>query len=197
MVGCYLRVSPGKRQKTASQRPDIERWLSANHVHPKDVTWFVDEGESSKTLDRPELRRLQKLIFEGKIKTVVIWKLDRLSRRILDGVQLLGEWCERGVRVVSVSQQIDLSGPVGRMVAALLFGVAEIELEYRRERQAAGIAVAKSKGVYEGRKKGTFKGKPGRARQLRERGLSLEEVAKSLGVSRRTVQRYVSSTSTA
>lgn len=192
MVGCYLRVSPGKKQKVASQRPDIERWLKANFVHPKDVVWFSDEGESSKTLDRPELRRLQKLIFEGKVRTVVIWKLDRLSRRILDGVQLLGEWCERGVRVVSVSQQIDLSGPVGRMVAALLFGVAEIELEYRRERQAAGIEVAKSKGVYKGRKKGTFKGEPRRARQLRERGLSLEEVAKSLGVSRRTVQRYVS-----
>ena len=86
---------------------------------------------------------------------VVVWKLDRISRRQKDGINLLADWCERGVRVVSVTQQIDLSGAVGRMVASVMFGLAEIELEYRRERQAAGIRVAKSQGVYTGRKKGT------------------------------------------
>ena len=75
------------------------------------------------------------LLFDGKIKTVIVWKLDRISRRLKDGINLLAEWCERGVRVVSVTQQIDLSGPVGRMVASVMFGLAEIELEYRRERQ--------------------------------------------------------------
>jgi DNA invertase Pin-like site-specific DNA recombinase len=74
---------------------------------------------------------------------VVVWKLDRISRRQRDGVNLLAEWCECGVRVVAVTQQIDLGGAVGRMVASVLFGLAEIESEYRRERQAAGIAVAK------------------------------------------------------
>ena len=48
---------------------------------------------------------------------------------------------------MAVTQQIDLSGAVGRMVASVLFGLAEIESEYRRERQAAGIAVAKERGV--------------------------------------------------
>ncbi len=43
--------------------------------------------------------------------------LDRLSRRQRDGINLLADWCERGVRVVAVTQQIDLSGSVGRMVA--------------------------------------------------------------------------------
>ena len=62
---------------------------------------------------------------------VVVWKLDRISRRQRDGVNLLAEWCERGVRVVAVTQQIDLSGAVGRMVASVLFGLAEIESEYR------------------------------------------------------------------
>jgi DNA invertase Pin-like site-specific DNA recombinase len=54
---------------------------------------------------------------------------------------------------VVVTQQIDLSGSVGRLVATVLFGLAEIEQEYRRERQAAGITVAKRKGVYRGRLK--------------------------------------------
>ena len=88
---------------------------------------------------------------------VVVWKLDRLSRRQRDGVDLLADWCDRGVRVVAVTQQIDLSGAVGRMVASVLFGLAEIESEYRRERQAAGIAVAKERGIYRGRRPGTTK----------------------------------------
>jgi len=53
-----------------------------------------------------------------------------------------------------------------------MFGLAEIELEYRRERQAAGIRVAKKQGVYQGRKKGTTKAKPQRACFLQKQGLS-------------------------
>ena len=57
--------------------------------------------------------------------------------------------------MVSVTQQIDLSRTVGRMVAGVLFAIAEIELQHIRERQAIGIAVAKKKGVYTGRVLGT------------------------------------------
>jgi DNA invertase Pin-like site-specific DNA recombinase len=90
-----------------------------------------------------------------------------------------------------VTQQIDLSGPVGRMVASVLFGLAEIEWEYRRERQAAGIAVAKAQGVYHGRQQGTTKALPQRAATLRQRGLTVLEIATALGVSERTVFRYL------
>ena len=71
-----------------------------------------------------------------------------------------------------------------------MFGLAEIELEYRRERQAAGIRVAKSRGVYRGRKKGTIKGKPERAGQLRKRGLSVAEIANALAVSELANEPY-------
>lgn len=106
-------------------------------------------------------------------------------------MNLLAEWCERGVRVVVVTQQIDLNGTVGRLVASVLFGLAEIEQEYRRERQAAGIAVAKRRGVYRGQVKGTTKAKPARARALRARGLDAAEMANALHVSLRTVFRYL------
>ncbi len=126
------------------------------------------------------------------VKTVVVWKLDRISRRQRDGINVLAEWCERGVRVVSVIQQIDLSGAVGRMVASVMFGLAEIELEYRKERQAAGIRVARKQGVYTGRQKGTTKGKPMRARALKDQGFTVAEIANALAVSKRTVFRYLS-----
>ena len=97
-----------------------------------------EDIERGQTLRRPAFARLQRAIGAGTITTVVVWKLDRLARRQQDGINLLAEWCAQNVRVVAVTQQIDLSGPVGRMVASVLFGLAEIEWEYRRERQAAG-----------------------------------------------------------
>ena len=142
-------------------------------------------------MTRPAFDNLQEAVFNGEVKTVVVWKLDRISRRQKDGINLLADWCERGVRVVSVTQQIDLNGAVGRMVASVMFGLAEIELEYRRERQAAGIRVAKTRGAYAGRKKGTTKGKPSRALQLRNKGLTVPEIASALDVSERTVFRYL------
>ena len=111
-------------------------------------------------------------------------------RRLRDGVNLLADWCERGLKIVVVTQQIELNGPVGRMIAAVMLGLAEIELEYRRERQAAGIQVAKKKGSYKGRKKGTTKSKPDRAKELRDKGLTVAEIGQALGVSERTAFRY-------
>ncbi|MGC1954478.1 MAG: recombinase family protein, partial [Gammaproteobacteria bacterium] len=87
------------------------------------VRWFEDK-ESATASHRLAFRQLQAGIFEGRIKTVVVWKLDRLSRRLRDGINLLADWCERGVRVVAVTQQIDPSGTVGHMIASVMFGLA-------------------------------------------------------------------------
>ena len=179
-------------QKNDSQRAELRRWLRGNQIRASQVEWFEDK-ETGKTLKRPEFDRMQAAIFAGEIRTVVVWKLDRISRRQVDGIAVLADWCDRGVRVVSVTQLIDLKGAVGRMVASVLFGVAEIELEHRRERQAAGIRVAKKRGAYQGRKAGTTKAKPARALELRERGLSSKEIATAMGVSVRTVFRYLAS----
>jgi DNA invertase Pin-like site-specific DNA recombinase len=193
VIACCCRVSSA-RQKADSQRPEIGRWLLGNGSDPSLVEWFEDK-ETGQTFKRPEFDRLQKAIFAGTIKTVVVWKLDRLSRRQRDGVGLLADWCERGVRVVAMTQQIDLSGAVGRMVASVLFGLAEIESEYRCERQAAGIVVAKERGVYRGRRLGTTKAAPRRAQELRGRGFTVEEIATALGISRRTALRYLAAKS--
>ena len=143
-VAAYLRVSSAG-QRHDSQRAEVERWLAGNGFDPGEVRWYADK-ETGTTLKRPAMAQLEKDIFAGQIKMIVVWKLDRLSRRLKDGINLLSDWCERGLRVVSVTQQIDLSGAVGRMMAAVMLGLAEVEWEYRKERQAAGIAVAKRKG---------------------------------------------------
>lgn len=189
MIGIYVRVSHVS-QNTDSQRRELERWLRGNVGDKEEVRWYVDKATGT-NLARPEFERLQRDIFQGEIKTVVCWKLDRLSRSLRDGINVLADWCDKGLRVVATSQQIDFNGSLGKMLAAVLLGIAEMEHEIRRERQAAGIAAARERGVYVGRKAGSTKAKPQRARQLRAKGLTAEEIAQALKVSERTVFRYL------
>jgi DNA invertase Pin-like site-specific DNA recombinase len=189
MIAVYIRVST-TGQNEAGQRREIQRWLDGNGIDADDVQWFVDK-KSGDNLKRPAFEKLQAAVFNGSVKTIVAWKLDRLSRNMRDGINVLADWCDRGLRVVSVTQQIDFSGTLGKMLAAVLLAIAEMEQETRRERQAAGIAAAKERGVYAGRKPGSTKATPARARALRDRGLSVAEIAKSLGTSKRTVWRYL------
>jgi len=187
----YIRVST-VGQNEAGQRNEIDRWLNGNSVDRSKVKWYLDK-DTGDNLDRPEFERLQRDIFNGQIHTVVVWKLDRLSRKLQDGITTLCNWCDKGIRVVSVTQQIDFSGTVGKLIASVLFAVAEMEQETRRERQAAGIAVAKERGVYQGRPRGALK--PGidlkRVAKLRENGLTQSEIAEALGVSISSVRRYL------
>ncbi len=107
----------------------------------------------------------------------------------------LWERVDAGVRVVSVTQQFDLSGPIGKTVAGFLSGIAEIDVAHIRERQAAGIAEAKSRGVYRGRKSGAIKADPARARELKAKGMKPAEIMKALGIgSQITRHKYLRGT---
>ena len=189
LVACYVRVSTGG-QNVAGQKREINRWLTGNGVDPDNVRWYVDKVTGD-NLDRPEFEKLQQAVFMGEVETIVVWKLDRLSRSLRDGINVLADWCDKGLRVVSVTQQIDFNGAMGKMLAAVLLGVAEMEQETRRERQRAGIEAAKERGVYLGRRSGSTKAKPARAKALLAKGNTHDEIAKSIGVSRRTVIRYL------
>ena len=188
-VACYIRVST-VGQNEAGQRREVERWLAGHGIDAGAVRWFIDK-RSGDNLDRPAFREMQAAIFAGEVRTVVVYKLDRLARSLRDGVNTLAGWCDQGLRVVSVTQQLDFNGATGKLLAAVLFGIAEMEQETRRERQRAGIEVAKRRGRYRGRSPGTTKGKPARALELRGQGHTVPEVARALGVSARTAARYL------
>ena len=185
----YMRVSTSS-QTVASQRREIERYLTAHRIG--DVTWFIDNGATGTTMNRPALGELKSAVFRGEVQTIVLYSLDRLSRTALDGLNLLCEWLAAGVRLIVVTMEMDFSGTVGRMVASLLLHIAELERGHLRDRQAAGIAAARANGQrWGGRKPGTGrKADPRRVLELRRRGLSNREVAQALGVSVRTVQRH-------
>lgn len=187
----YIRVSTAE-QNEEGQRREITKWLNGNGYEPKHVRWYLDKSTGD-NLDRPQFEQLQSDIFSGEVKTVVCWKLDRLSRSLKDGINTICEWCEKSIRVVSVTQQIDFNGAAGKLIASVLFAVAAMEQDNRRERQAVGIEAAKERGVYTGRPKGSVKAgiDPSRARELRDQKLTLKEIATAMGVSVSSVRRYL------
>ncbi len=186
----YMRVS-SKSQKVASQRREIERFLSGNDI--ADARWFIDEGVSGSVMERPALDALKRAVFMGEVDTVVVYALDRIARNAVEGMVLLADWLRCGVRLIVITLQIDFAGEIGQMIAALLLHLAQMERSRLRERQAAGIAAAKADGkTWGGRKPGTgLKADPKRVFELRRRGLTIREVAASLDISTRTVSRMV------
>ena len=118
-IACYIRVST-VGQNSAGQRREINRWLEGNQIPAEQVKWYTDK-KSGDDLHRPSFERLQKAVFHGEVKTVVVWRLDRLSRSLRDGINVLVDWCDRDIRVVSVTQMIDFNGTVGKMIASVLF----------------------------------------------------------------------------
>ncbi len=188
MIACYVRVST-VGQTEASQRHELERWLK-NHRRREKVVWFVDK-KSGDNLRRPAFEKLQAAVFNGEIKTVVVYQLDRVSRSLTDGINTLVGWCKDGVRVVSVTQQLDFAGPAGQFIAAVLFAVAQMEQETRRERQAAGIAAAQKRGVQFGRRKGETSIDGTRVRRLKRQGNSASAIAGIMKISRRSVFNHL------
>lgn len=125
---------------------------------------------------------------------MLVFRLDRISRRTATGVSILHAWLDQGVRVTSVMESLDVdpaNHAVVDIVVPLLFGLAANEQRVRRQRQQAGIDRARREGKYRGRRPGSTKVKPRRVQQLRAKGLSLVEIAATLGISKATVCRHL------
>src|SRR5215217_7060291 len=99
-IAAYIRVSTYD-QRTNSQREEISRWLKNHGIDPKKIQWFEDKETGSK-MDRPAFFEMRRLIFAGEIKTLIVWKLDRLSRDMLDGITTLRTFLNQGVGLISV-----------------------------------------------------------------------------------------------
>jgi DNA invertase Pin-like site-specific DNA recombinase len=183
-IAAYVRVSTFDQQKGLKSQERALRDYIANHGL-RNVRWYRDNGSGAST-DRPAFNRMQPDIFSGKVGTVLCWKLDRLSRSLKDGINILSDWCERGLHVVAISQQIDLNGSVGKIIAAVLLGVAQMERENIRENVKRGMAAAKSRGVQLGRRPRLFAAD---IEGLRQKGLNITQIAGELGVTRQAVYK--------
>lgn len=185
-VACYVRVST-VGQNEESQLTELRTFCSNHGWEP---IFFVDKSTGT-NLERPALAAMEAELFKGTFDTVLVYKIDRLSRSLTDGINLLSQWLGKGIRFISASQRFDFSGAIGKMLASVLLSIGEMENEMRRERQSIGIQNAKAKGVYKGRASGSTKEEPARAKRLRAEGKRLTEIAAIMGISNSTTQRYL------
>ncbi len=109
---------------------------------------YSDVAVSGGTMDRPEMQRLLQDARDGKIDVVVSYKLDRLSRSLRDFSNLTHEFDELGVSLVLVTQNVDTSTPVGRMLINLLSSFAEFERDMTRERISHKAAALAQQGMW-------------------------------------------------
>ncbi len=148
---------------------------------------FTDHGVSGAQATRPGLDRL--LAAAAPTDTIVCWRLDRLGRSVAHLANLAEDLKSRGVGLRSITDGVDTSTAIGRLLYGLLSTLAEFERETIRERVKAGMQAARKRGVSVGRRRALTTAQAEHARALRAEGRSCAEVAALLGVDRTTVWR--------
>jgi DNA invertase Pin-like site-specific DNA recombinase len=111
---------------------------------------FDDGGFSGATIERPALRRLLAEIIAGRVDTVVVYKIDRLTRSLADFAKIVEILDARGASFVSVTQQFNTTSSMGRLTLNVLLSFAQFEREVIGERIRDKIAASKRKGMWMG-----------------------------------------------
>jgi site-specific DNA recombinase len=127
----YVRVSTDKQSdRGVSLEAQAEKIRAMAVVHGAElIDIIVDGGESAKSLNRPGMARLLSLVDAGEVQTVIIAKLDRLTRSVKDLCTLLERFTRRGVALVSVAESLDTSSAAGRLVLNIMTAVSKWERE--------------------------------------------------------------------
>src|SRR6266852_3787633 len=111
---------------------------------------YDDGGFSGGTMERPALRQLLEDVDARRIDCVVVYKVDRLSRSLLDFARLMDRFDQRSVSFVSVTQQFNTTTSLGRLTLNILLSFAQFEKEITSERIRDKIAASKRKGKWVG-----------------------------------------------
>ncbi|MDO4027099.1 recombinase family protein [Clavibacter michiganensis] len=183
----YTRVS------TTSQDAQLQLdALVKDGVQKRDVFADVTSG-SRAAIERPGMKKLLEYAEDGD--TIVVWRIDRLGRSMLDVLSTVKMLRERGVQIRSISDGIDPATTSGRLMLGMLASLAEYERELIVERVNAGIAVARDNGTRFGRPLAdptVIADKLQIATDARARGRTAEEAARLVGWSRATLYRHQS-----
>jgi DNA invertase Pin-like site-specific DNA recombinase len=175
----YIRVS-SLDQQVARQLEGIE----------VDKT-FTDKA-SGKDAKRPQLELLLSFVRTGD--TVFVHSMDRLARNLDDLRRIVQTLTGKGVRIEFVKEHLSFTGedsPMASLMLSVMGAFAEFERALINERQREGIALAKQRGAYKGRKKSLSQSSIAQLHQRLTTGISKAQVAREFGISRQTLYQYL------
>jgi DNA invertase Pin-like site-specific DNA recombinase len=180
----YARIS------TPDQKMDYQVDLLNKHGCEK----IIEDEMTGSLITRPGLNILREVIRAGD--TVVIWKLDRLGRTLKHLIELAAEFKAKDVQLISITEAIDTTTPMGQYTFHMFAAMAEFERNLISERSKAGMALAKARGKSGGRPFKLDKDKVKMAFDMYEsQKFSVDQIASAVGVSRNTVYRYLNKNS--
>ena len=147
---------------------------------------YQEKVSGTSTQGRDELKECLEYVREGD--ELVITRIDRLARSVLDLQLIVKELTEKGVNLSATEQPISTKDATSKCFLDMLSVFAELETNLRKDRQMEGIAKAKEKGVYKGRKSSIDVEK---IKELKESGLGASAIAKEMGIHRDSVYRVL------
>jgi site-specific DNA recombinase len=153
----YTRKSSAERLDLGLNTLDAQRQFCESYIASQAgegwvalATRYDDGGFSGGSLDRPAVQRLTEDVAAGHVDVVVVYKIDRLSRSLLDFSTLLGRFEARGVSFVSVTQAFNTSQSMGRLTLNVLLSFAQFERELASERLRDKAAASRAIGLWTG-----------------------------------------------
>ena len=152
---------------------------------------FVDTV-SGKNTDRPQLKALLEFVRDGDV--VLVHSMDRLARNLDDLRLLVKSLTSKGIHIQFVQENIVFTGedsPMSQLLLSVMGAFAEFERSLIRERQREGIALAKKRGVYKGRKQSLDREQILKLKERINTGVAKSIVAKEFGICRATLYQYL------
>lgn len=153
-VAIYVRVSTQYQIDRASLPVQREELINyARYVlNIQDYTIFEDAGYSAKNTDRPDYQRMISRIRTGEFSHLLVWKIDRISRNLLDFAAMYAELKRLGVTFVSKNEQFDTSSAMGEAMLKIILVFAELERNMTSERVSAVMLSRATDGIWNGGK---------------------------------------------
>lgn len=186
-LAIYARVSTLHRQDKGlqAQQRALHDYVAYKQIEPKDVIEFSDEMSGMKK-SRPGFDAMMARVRAGEVHTVMVYSFSRFARSMKQLIDSLEEFEKAGIDFVSLSENIDTKGPVGKLIFRIFAALAEFERDQLSERTKLGLRNAVAKGKILGAPKHI---QDGEIRKLHSEGMPISDIGKKLGVSRASIYR--------
>lgn len=155
-VAIYIRVSTQEQKIDGygleAQKSRLIEYIDGNKAQ-KFITrdeWIFSDAHPGSDLNREELNRLRKCVKEKKIDAILVWKIDRLSRSLKHLLTLFEEFEQNEVSFISIQENIDFKGPIGKLIFQIFGAIAQFERELIKGRTQMGKIASAEMGNYTG-----------------------------------------------